>query len=354
MRLFGIDAVTNPSTPALHAAGVKFVCRYLAHSSWKRLTRAEVRQLRQANIAIVTVFESTADRAKDGYAAGVADARTSRAQLSNLGAPHAAPVFFAVDFDASSHDQIGINHYLDGAASVLGRRWVGIYGGYWPVHRALNSGKVTFAWQTYAWSGGRWDPRAKLRQYSNGHTLGGIGVDYDHATAHAYGQWGDPKPPPAPKDPLEEIMSWYKDKQDFEDAMFRNTWHRDGAVTNYGPLRKKNKSMNAAVGVGQAREWARQARNRPGAVRIAKAVWNHKFKRWTPGVKDTGHPLPMDQMTQQARGYARSVLKQPGRFQSNPEQFAEDVAEALPNDLGGMSTDETIAAVKQAVRELVQ
>jgi hypothetical protein len=60
---------------------------------------------------------------------------------------------------------------LSGAGSILGKDHVGIYGGYYPVKRALDAGVCKYAWQTYAWSGGQWDPRAHIRQNKNGDVL---------------------------------------------------------------------------------------------------------------------------------------------------------------------------------------
>ena len=186
----GIDyAFGRPSIAALKAAGIRFVCRYLSHSPSKNLTADEARSLSDAGIWIVVVWETTANRALDGYAGGAADAADAQAQAQACGMPAGRPVYFAVDWDATSGQQAAINAYLDGAASELGRANVGIYGGYGPVKRALDGGHAAWAWQTYAWSGGRWDSRAQLQQYSNDHTFDGVGCDYDRATAGDFGQW---------------------------------------------------------------------------------------------------------------------------------------------------------------------
>ena len=190
MTTFGIDyAFGRPSIAALKAAGVKFVCRYLSRSPSKNLTHVEANALSEAGIWIVAVWETTAKRALDGYAGGALDALDAQVMAQGCGMPRGRPIFFAVDWDASSGQQAAINGYLDGAASVLGGSRVGIYGGYGPVKRALDGGHATWAWQTLAWSGGRWDSRAQLQQYSNDHTLGGVGCDYDRATTGDYGQW---------------------------------------------------------------------------------------------------------------------------------------------------------------------
>jgi hypothetical protein len=186
----GIDyAFGRPSIAALKDAGIKFVCRYLSRSPSKNLDHLEANALSEAGIWIVVVWETSARRALDGYAGGAEDALEAQVQAQGCGMPSDRPIYFAVDWDASAGQQAAINAYLDGAASVLGGSRVGIYGGYGPVKRALDSGHAIWAWQTYAWSGGRWDSRAQLQQYSNDHTLDGVGCDYDRATTEDYGQW---------------------------------------------------------------------------------------------------------------------------------------------------------------------
>lgn len=188
---FGVDyAWGRPRIRALQTAGVQFACRYLSHdTTGKNLDRAEAQALSDAGIWVVVVWESTASRALDGYGAGAQDARDADSQAASCGMPPGRPIYFAVDFDAGGGDQAAIDSYLDGAASVLGHDRVGIYGGYYPVKRALDGGHATWGWQTYAWSGGQWDPRAQLQQYSNDHIIDGVGLDYDRATKDDYGQW---------------------------------------------------------------------------------------------------------------------------------------------------------------------
>lgn len=188
--VFGVDyAWGRPGVGALKTAGVVFACRYLSHdTTGKNLDLAEAQRLSGAGIWLVVVWESTASRALDGHAAGAQDARDAEAQAKACGMPGDRPIYFAVDFDASG--QTGAtNTYLDGAASVLGPGRVGVYGGYAAVHAALSGGHCKWGWQTYAWSGGQWDPRAQLHQYSNDHVIGGVGLDFDTGMTGDYGQW---------------------------------------------------------------------------------------------------------------------------------------------------------------------
>ncbi|QXJ20645.1 DUF1906 domain-containing protein [Actinomadura graeca] len=191
MAVFGVDyAWGRPGVAALKSAGAKFVCRYLSHdTTGKNLTRDEADELSGAGLWLVVVWESTASRALDGRAAGEADARDAAAQAEALGMPEDRPIYFAVDFDATSGQQPAINAYLDGAASVIGRGRVGLYGGHGPVKRAFDAKKITYGWQTYAWSDGKWDARAQLQQYSNDHDINGVSTDYDRAVKSDYGQW---------------------------------------------------------------------------------------------------------------------------------------------------------------------
>jgi hypothetical protein len=200
---YGIDlASQTPAPSALVAARVGFVCRYLSPEPSKNLTRAEAVRLHAAGISIVTVWEWTADRARQGWAAGVQDAHGAQALLNALGAPRTAVVYFAVDYDATGQTQ-RTDAYFDGAASVLGKHRVGVYGGLAVIARAAARGYV-YLWQTYAWSGGVWHPKARLRQYSNDHTVAGASVDLDQAMTADFGQWFFIPPKPV-------VMYGYRD-----------------------------------------------------------------------------------------------------------------------------------------------
>ncbi|MBT2213459.1 DUF1906 domain-containing protein [Actinomadura sp. NEAU-AAG7] len=205
MTTFGIDhAWGRPGVPALRAAGAKFVCRYLSHDASKNLTRGEAASLSAAGIAVVVVWETTANRALSGRSGGVADAREADRQAAACGMPDGRPIYFAVDWDASAAQQGTIHAYLDGAASVLGRDRVGMYAGYGPISRAFNADKVAYGWQTYAWSGGRWDKRAQLQQYSNDYRINGVGCDYNRSVVADYGQWRIGWTPATPAPPAED------------------------------------------------------------------------------------------------------------------------------------------------------
>jgi MYXO-CTERM domain-containing protein len=141
---------------------------------------------------IVLVWETTGMDATSGYNQGVSDATAAKSEAASVGEPSTRPIYFAIDFDASSSDASSINAYFQGVASVLGLSRTGVYGGYYVVNELFNSGLVTFGWQTYAWSGGAWDSRAQLRQTQNG--ADGDQIDIDNGVAADFGQWGPNAP----------------------------------------------------------------------------------------------------------------------------------------------------------------
>ncbi|HYV35072.1 MAG TPA: glycoside hydrolase domain-containing protein [Gemmataceae bacterium] len=188
----GVDySVDRPSPSALKAAGYDFVVRYVSPAgNAKNITPSEAQALQSAGIDIILVFESTANRMLDGFAAGVADANTAVTVATAAGAPQGFFCYFACDFDASQSDQAPINAYLDGAASALGSvSRVGFYGGYGPVKNVLDAGKATKGWQTAAWSGGIRDSRISLFQHAGAVSIAGGSCDIDDGYASDLGQW---------------------------------------------------------------------------------------------------------------------------------------------------------------------
>ena len=202
---YGVDySFTRPSPTTLNAQGYTFAARYLSDVSEKNLSHAEASALIAAGLDVVSTWEQAADDALGGYTRGRADAETANAQNAADGAPSARPIYFGIDFDATEGQQAVINSYFDGVASVIGRDRTGAYGGYDPIRRLFDAGKIKWGWQTYAWSGGQWDPRAQLRQVQNGIANGQ--EDEDQAVVADFGQWGhttietgpSPKAPPVP------------------------------------------------------------------------------------------------------------------------------------------------------------
>ena len=192
---YGVDySFARPSPSATRAQGYTYIVRYLSHEPAKTISAAEAQAAIGAGLDIVLNWEDSADAALGGYPQGVADAQVAAAQRAAVGAPAGRPIYFSIDFDASAGQQGAIDAYFDGVASVLGREATGAYGGHGPISRLFDDGKITFGWQTYAWSYGAWDPRAQLRQIQNG--IAGGSEDLDEAVAADFGQWGPNAPGP--------------------------------------------------------------------------------------------------------------------------------------------------------------
>jgi hypothetical protein len=176
-----------PSPEWLRGQGFTFVCRYL---DWlpneKVLSLDEFQGLRASGIGVVLNWEDTAERVLGGYAAGQQDGTEARRQAGMLGA-WPTVIYFSADFDVTASQQPALNAYLQGAATALGgSEFIGVYGGYWAVKRALDAEVCAFAWQTYAWSNGMWDARAQLRQVPGGND----DYDLDQAMVTEFGQVG--------------------------------------------------------------------------------------------------------------------------------------------------------------------
>lgn len=180
---YGIDfGWRTVSARAASDMGVQFVASYLSNDRSKNWTPAMINTYHAMGRGTICVWENAATRALAGYAAGRADASAALRQEQTLGVPVSAPIYFAVDFDETPHQAGAVASYFRGINSILGVARTGAYGGYGTIDRLFNSGLIQFGWQTYAWSGGRWDPRAQLQQYANYNAY-----DLDRATTSAFG-----------------------------------------------------------------------------------------------------------------------------------------------------------------------
>jgi hypothetical protein len=197
MTRFGLDSTGEVPVWAHHAVGSSVALRYLSRSDWKVVTRSEHEHYKAAGIDLVLVFEDMGRPDLSDYAGGKADAEFALGQATGiLGKPAMAPVIrFAADFDVNPQ---ATDAYYDGCAAVLGHDRCGPYGSYRVVAHARARGFQAL-WQTYAWSAGQQFLGASAYQYSNGHTVGGVGVDYNHLYGADFGQWD--RKAPVPLDP---------------------------------------------------------------------------------------------------------------------------------------------------------
>lgn len=186
------DYETRIDPAALRAAGCAAAIRYVMPqtTAWpKALRTSESVELLAAGIPVVSNFESTAERMLGGALAGQSDAQTLQNDWAALDAPSGLTGWFSGDWDVQPAQVAACLDYLAAAAERLGSKLLtGCYGGYRLVKAAADAGYPI--WQTDAWSGGVWDPRAVMRQTGQQLTIGGVQVDVNSVVnISALGAW---------------------------------------------------------------------------------------------------------------------------------------------------------------------
>ena len=126
----GVDySFGRPDPAEMARLGYRFAVRYISTriDHPKNITADEIKRLHAAGIAVLFVWETTVTRPFDGYAAGAADGKASRAWCERLGCPTSVPVLAAVDTDVTTKTLQAVLAYLDGFAEGLGPWPLGIY-----------------------------------------------------------------------------------------------------------------------------------------------------------------------------------------------------------------------------------
>ncbi len=194
---WGVDYAwsPHPKPSTLKAQGKTFACRYIGTNidDGKMLTASELSSLRAAGVDVVANVEGSPGGFR-GYAAGQRWARNGVAWINDKGLsmPAGRPIYFSADWDVSSADWPDLKAALDGAASIIGRDRVGLYGGRYAIQKAMDSGAAKWFWQTYGWSGNPtvWVPGVHIQQYNNGVSIDGADCDLNRAMLADFGQWG--------------------------------------------------------------------------------------------------------------------------------------------------------------------
>jgi hypothetical protein len=189
-------AFTHPTIAQLKAQGIKSVGRYFGQGSPpKNLTKTEAELLSENGISIFSIFEFEANQVLGGLAQAEKDVALARVQKVAVGMPANRPFYFAADFDIrdfapSSTDpkaKLGpAGAYFQYVHDQMGTN-AGAYGGFWLIKRLFDAKLITWGFQTIAWSGGHWDPRAQIRQTGAGDF--GTAADVDVPERTDYGQW---------------------------------------------------------------------------------------------------------------------------------------------------------------------
>lgn len=192
--IIGFDADQDCSNVAALAKerGASFVCRYL-----KNMTAAEAKALSAAGLQIVSIFESTAERALLGGVAGVEDGIAAGKAAAALGQPAGTAIYATADFGETAAQDTTIAMYFSAFKLAMGQIYkLGIYGEGAVCQMTLDAGLADYTWlaggsgmrgtEAFAASG-----KATLVQDvgdKRGLNLG-IGIDSDVANVEAFGGW---------------------------------------------------------------------------------------------------------------------------------------------------------------------
>jgi len=139
------------------AAGYHGVVRYVSSNAeafpGKQLTQTEVSVIRSvAGMRIGLVWEAGFPTSAGYFSAanGICDSVGALRMMTHLGVPKAVPLFFAVDYDASSHDLEGpIAAYFEAIHAAFSRagRLVGVYGSGLTGSYLKGRGLVHYRWR---------------------------------------------------------------------------------------------------------------------------------------------------------------------------------------------------------------
>jgi len=187
----GVDYSTDrPDAFCMASSGLRFAARYFGAGSYdKHASAAECGALAAAGLNIVALCEGWEDDALRGAGKGVDHAQLAAQGVANAGGPDNAPIYFAVDFDASIGQLGQVAYYFEGVRSVIGQHRIGIYGGIRTIEWAAQYGVADWFFQTYAWSGGQWSQHNHFEQYLNHQWVCGGLVDRCRSMRKSFGQW---------------------------------------------------------------------------------------------------------------------------------------------------------------------
>lgn len=202
-----------PGAAAVKAAGFDGAIRYLCNSpdrglTKKKITKQEADDYKAHGLALVSNWQlgkgPTADyRVGDPRQTGIDMGKKALAEHFAVGGSGFTPIYFSVDEDVNLDVwNSRVLPWLEGIASVIGKEWVGVYGGQRSMWWAEEDG-FRWRWQTLAWSRydsqGRWNPNlpvqwvdgVNIHQYEvDKFKVNGIGVDRNTTHTPDYGQWG--------------------------------------------------------------------------------------------------------------------------------------------------------------------
>jgi hypothetical protein len=189
---FDADQDCSAVAPRAKAQGVEFCCRY-----YKNLSPREALALSKAGLKIVSIWETTAERALQGAAAGTEDGNNARDAGAALLQPEGSAIYATADFGEVATQDPAVMAYLSAFKTALGgEAKLGVYGEGAVCQAALGAGIADYTWV----AGGRGmrgtvaflaSGRATIVQdVGDAQGLGlGISIDSDTAAGSDYGGW---------------------------------------------------------------------------------------------------------------------------------------------------------------------
>ena len=177
----GIDTsqpLTAEQCASIRKSGYLWVGRYLVPPTGykKALTAAEAKRITDAGLRILTVWETTANRAKAGSQAGEYDGERALQCARNIQMPESGCIYF-VDYDAPAGDYSAIEKYLDSAKRWISPYKIGVYGGYKVIDYLASRNVCDCYWQCMAWSYGKKHPARNVYQSKAEVSIYGLDVD---------------------------------------------------------------------------------------------------------------------------------------------------------------------------------
>lgn len=181
----GVDCVTR-ITPEharnLKNGGYEFVGRYFCPESqmqYKGLIASEVKAMTDAGLRILCVFESYANRIREGAASGHVDGKRAYQMAKELGMPEGAAIYFACDYCPAISDYDAIELYLRAAAEEIPGYRVGLYGNYYICKAMKERGAAECLWQCIGWSNHLLYEERNVYQAGTGRMICGVNADPD-------------------------------------------------------------------------------------------------------------------------------------------------------------------------------
>lgn len=174
--------------------GVKYVGRYLSHSTWKGLTNVEATMIKTAGMDIFSIYES--NPTSPSYfteVKGKSDAIDAISLAQSVGQPSGTAIYFTVDYDAQPKDFPAILAYFQSVKANLGEFKLGAYGSYAVLNFLYSANIADYHFQTVAWSHGQHCNFLNIYQYQcdkQNWNNTGVSVDLDNLEKNDIGAWG--------------------------------------------------------------------------------------------------------------------------------------------------------------------